>query len=244
MKLGDMKRYISAILAATLITGLTACSGGSQETSPSTASSSATATPTRAAQAVPDVAGRSFAEAQTTLLGEGFLVYIVGTDGAKWSGGTDDTVKAVSTVPAAGEVTTATDVTVKVNMTLAEYKAASEAKAAAAKAAKDAAAKAAAAPQVTGLAATLPKQFPGYPLIVHGSSIDHRVASWLGGKLVDDQVVALIPGVYTPYNPNVPDLLSYYEVGGDGDSAMRKQYMPNTGGAGWSGVLPGPEEPK
>lgn len=70
------------------------------------------------------------------------------------------------------------------------------------------------------------------------------MASWFEGKLVNDQVVALIPGVYTPYNPHVKDLLAYYEGGGDGDEMMRNQYMPNTGGASWSGVLPGAEEPK
>ncbi|GAB5080383.1 hypothetical protein ARTHROSP310_35300 [Arthrobacter sp. AD-310] len=190
------------------------------------------------------MAGKTFPEAQKALIDKGFSVSIIGKDGAKWTAGVDGTVKAISTVPAAGELTTATDVTVTVSMTPAEYRAASEAKAAAAKAAAEAAAREAAKPKVTGLAATLPKQFPGYPLIVHGSSIDYRVANWFEGKLVNDQVVALIPGVYTPYNPNVPDLLSYYEDGGDGDTAMRRQYMPNTGGASWPGVLPGPEEPK
>ncbi|MBT2555620.1 PASTA domain-containing protein [Arthrobacter sp. ISL-5] len=237
-----MKHYISAVLAATFIAGLTACGGGAQEASPSTASASAT--PTRTARAIPDLARKSFTDAQDTLRGDGFVVSIVGKNGTEWTGGVDDTVKVVSTVPAAGEVTNATDIAVTVNITQDEFLAASEARATAEKAAADAAAKAAAAPKVTGLAATLPKQFPGYPLIVHGSSLDYRVASWFEGKLVDDQVVALIPGVYTPYNPKVTDLLAYYEDGGDGDSIMRKQYMPEAGGAGWSGVLPGPEEPK
>lgn len=101
------------------------------------------------------------------------------------------------------------------------------------------------APKAVGPAASLPAQFPGYPLIVRGSTLDYRVANWFQGKLVDDKVVALIPGIYTPYNPNVKNLLAYYEGGGAyGDSVMKKQYMPEAGGATWPGVLPGPEEPK
>lgn len=100
-------------------------------------------------------------------------------------------------------------------------------------------------PTATGYAASVPAKFPGYPLIVHGASLDYRVAASLEGKLVDDQVVALAPGLYTPYNPNVPDLLTYYHhVGVYGDSAIKKAYMPEVGGSMWSGVLPGPEEPK
>ncbi|MFF2244271.1 PASTA domain-containing protein [Arthrobacter sp. NPDC058130] len=225
-----MNRYLSAVLAATLIAGLTACGGGAQ-VAPSTitasaATAAASAAPVRTARAVPDVAGKTFTEARKALSAEGFVASIAGKNGTSWTGGVDDTVTAVSTVPAAGTVTVATAVTVTVNLTQDEYLTA------------------AAKPKPTGLAATLPSKFPGYPLIVHGSKLDYRVASWFEGKLVDDQVVALIPGVYTPYNPHVKDLLAYYELGGDGDSIMRKQYMPETGGAGWPGVLPGPEEPK
>ncbi len=224
-----MKRYLSAVLAATLIAGLTACGGGSGQASPSTESSaSPPAKPSRATQAIPDVAGKTFLQAKKALVDKGFSVSVVGSDGKIFRGNLDDTLTAISTIPAAGEVVSATAVViVKVNTTAVSTQA-----------------KETPAPRVTGLAATLPQQFPGYPLIVNVSSIDYRVANWFEGKLVDGQVVALIPGVYTPYNPHVPDLLSYYEDGGDGDSAMRKQYMPGTGGAGWSGVLPGSEEPK
>lgn len=121
-----MKRYIPAVLAATLIAGLTACGGGAQQAS-STGAASATATPSRTAQAVPDVAGKTFSDAQTALSDKGFVVSIVGKDGVAWPGGVDDTVKAVSTVPAAGTVTDARDIAVKVNFTQKEYLAAADA---------------------------------------------------------------------------------------------------------------------
>lgn len=85
--------------------------------------------------------------------------------------------------------------------------------------------------------------FPGYPLVVDVSTLDYRVASWFEGQLVDGQVVALAPGVYTPYNPAVPDLLSYLTGPNDGDCVVREQFFPNAGGACWSGVLPGAAEP-
>lgn len=88
-------------------------------------------------------------------------------------------------------------------------------------------------------------QFPGYPLLVNVASLDYRVVNWFDGKLVDGQVVALAPGLYAPYNPNVPQLNSYYESGGvAGDSAIKEAVLPNAGGATWSGVLPGAEEPQ
>ncbi|MBJ2121461.1 hypothetical protein I6N91_10765 [Arthrobacter sp. MSA 4-2] len=77
------------------------------------------------------------------------------------------------------------------------------------------------------------------------ASMDYRVANSFEGKLVDGQVVALGLGLYTPFNPNVPDLNSYYESGGVyGDSAMKEAVLPDKGGATWAGVLPGPEEPQ
>ena len=77
------------------------------------------------------------------------------------------------------------------------------------------------------------------------SSLDYRIANWFDGKLIDGQVVALAPGLYAPYNPNVSDLGTYYESGGvAGDSAIKKAVLPNAGGATWPRVLPGPEEPQ
>lgn len=249
-----MKRYIPAVLAAALIAGLTACEGGAPGAPPaaevSSETPSATPTPAHASRPVPNVAGKKFPEAYEILTAAGFYGYAYGTDGKKWTSTPDESVAVASTKPAAGTVTDTEDIEIHVGLTEAENAAAVKTKTDAAKAAADAQVKsdndaymAANAPKPTGLAATLPKQFPGYPLIVHGSRLDYRVASWFEGKLVNDQVVALIPGVYTPYNPNVKDLLAYYEIGGDGDSIMRQKYMPETGGAGWSGVLPGPEEP-
>lgn len=85
--------------------------------------------------------------------------------------------------------------------------------------------------------------FPGYPLIVDIGTIDNRVASWLADKVVDGQVVALAPGVYAPYNPNVTDLLVYIDGPSDGDCVMRDQFFPGTGGACWNGVQKGSAEP-
>ncbi|MCC9173702.1 hypothetical protein [Arthrobacter sp. zg-Y179] len=88
--------------------------------------------------------------------------------------------------------------------------------------------------------------FPGYPLIVNAASVDYRVAGWFDSKLVDGLVVALAPGLYAPYDPNVPDLSAYYVPGGvAGDRAMKATLFPNSGAtASWSGVKPGPEEPQ
>lgn len=85
--------------------------------------------------------------------------------------------------------------------------------------------------------------FPGYPLIVDIGTIDDRVASWLADSVVDGQVVALAPGVYSPYNPNVTDLLVYIDGPSDGDCVMREQFFPGTGGSCWNGVQKGSAEP-
>ena len=88
--------------------------------------------------------------------------------------------------------------------------------------------------------------YPGYPLVVNVGSLDYRVAAWFGDRLVEGQVVALAPGLYAPYDPNVPDLSTYYvaaEV--TGDSARKQTVFPGSGAAAsWSGVLPGSEEPQ
>ncbi len=84
--------------------------------------------------------------------------------------------------------------------------------------------------------------FPGYPKIVPLASIDRRLQNWFKDKTVDLQVVALAPGVYTPYNPNVPDLTKYLDGPSDGDCIMRKTYFPETGGACWDGVQAGTSE--
>jgi ABC-type Fe3+-hydroxamate transport system substrate-binding protein len=78
--------------------------------------------------------------------------------------------------------------------------------------------------------------FAGYPKIVSVSDIDYRVAASYKDKLVDGQVVALAPGVYTPYNPNVPDLTDYLDGPSSGDCAARHKFFPNAGGSCWEGV--------
>jgi hypothetical protein len=86
--------------------------------------------------------------------------------------------------------------------------------------------------------------FAGYPLIVDVGTIDSRVANSFEGELVDGQVVALAPGVYTPFNPNVPNLTSYLAGPNAGGCAMRDQFFPNSGGSCWEGVHAGSAEPQ
>jgi hypothetical protein len=84
---------------------------------------------------------------------------------------------------------------------------------------------------------------PGYPMIVLVDTIDERVASWFDGGLVNGQVVALAPGVYTPFNPVVPDLADYFDGPNSGDCVVRGQFFPDNGGACWEGVQAGSAEP-
>lgn len=97
-----------------------------------------------------------------------------------------------------------------------------------------------------GTVARVVPSYPGYPLVVDAASLDYRVAAWFDGRLVDGRVVALAPGLYSPYDPNIPDLLSYYVPAGTaGDTARKLTVFPDSGRGGtWSGVLPGPQEPQ
>ena len=139
-----MKRYISAVVAATVIAGLSACGGGAPQASTASSSSmSATPTPTRTARAIPDMAGKPYVEVRKALKDEGFTASLIGKDGVKWTNVVPDaTVMVVSTDPAAGTVTDASEISVTVNFTRAEFaaatKVAADAKAAADKAAADA----------------------------------------------------------------------------------------------------------
>ena len=89
-------------------------------------------------------------------------------------------------------------------------------------------------------------RFPGYPLVVDAASVDYRAGAWLDGKLIDGRVVALAPGLYTPYDPAVPDLGAYYASsdGVSGDTAMKQTVFPGSGAAGaFAGVTAGSQEP-
>lgn len=85
--------------------------------------------------------------------------------------------------------------------------------------------------------------FPDYPLIVDIKTIDQRVANWLKDTVVDGQVVALAPGVYTSYNPAIKDLTKYLKLPNFGDCAMRQIYFTSTSGSCWNGVQKGTSEP-
>ena len=97
----------------------------------------------------------------------------------------------------------------------------------------------------SALAAGLKDEFPGYPLLVDATTLDYRVAAAFERTGHTGKVVALVPGVYTAYNPNIADLDKYYEGSGFyGDTMMHKEYLPGSGGSFWSGVLPSPQEPQ
>jgi hypothetical protein len=48
--------------------------------------------------------------------------------------------------------------------------------------------------------------YPGYPMLVSVESLDPRMQREYAGM---SQVVALLPAVYMPYNPGIPDLDRY-----------------------------------
>ena len=80
----------------------------------------------------------------------------------------------------------------------------------------------------------------GYPLVVSAESVDYRVSAWMDGH---DQLVALAPGVYAPYNPVETDLFAYFDTPVEGDCMAIEKFFPNIGSTCWSGVQPGNEEP-
>lgn len=128
-----MKHYLSALLALTLLAGLTACGGGTPaaQVSPSpVATESATPTPTptpsHKTRAVPDVIGKQFGEARKLLYDADFFGYPWGKDGKKWAGMAPDDAIVTSTVPAAGTVTDTSDIKINVNTSEAERLAAAK----------------------------------------------------------------------------------------------------------------------
>ncbi|WP_104052407.1 MULTISPECIES: hypothetical protein [unclassified Arthrobacter] len=114
--------------------------------------------------------------------------------------------------------------------------------------ATDSAASTSASPAVPAqvTADTTSAAYPGYPLIVDAASLDYRVAAWFSGRLIDGRVTALAPGLYAPYDPNVPDLSSYYTADrAVGDGVMKHIVFPGSGNAAtWSAVRPGSQEPR
>ncbi|MDQ0212558.1 PASTA domain-containing protein [Arthrobacter bambusae] len=228
-----MKNALAVIgLSSFLLTG---CSAVSAATSSAPASSVSASASTRS---VPGIVGDTPGQAENILNLSGIdYDYFQGGVSLTVGSGHYDSFVITSTEPAAGETLPAGG-RLKINVSPNRN---DPALAAAPSSSPTATPKSA----PTGYAATVPAKFPGYPLIVHAATLDYRVKFAFEGKLVDDQVVALAPGLYTPYNPHVPDLASYYAHSGVyGDSAIKDAYMPDAGGATWDGVLPGPEEPK
>ncbi|CAN5212635.1 hypothetical protein BH09ACT6_BH09ACT6_05830 [soil metagenome] len=103
---------------------------------------------------------------------------------------------------------------------------------------------ASAAPRSSALVTQIKQDYPGYPLIVSVGSIDSRVASAYKDRLSNDRVVALAPGVYTPYNPIETDLDVYIDSAPvDGDCVAAHKLFSDRSGACWDGVQAGGGEP-
>lgn len=81
---------------------------------------------------------------------------------------------------------------------------------------------------------SISQRFPGFPRIVGTSSVDDRVASWFS---TNSQLVELAPGIYTPYNPNVPNISLYVETAPvSGDCIMKSDLFSGRSGVCWDGV--------
>lgn len=90
------------------------------------------------------------------------------------------------------------------------------------------------------LVRTIRENFPGYPLVVDTSTLSDRVSQYVE----TDQVVAVAPGLYAPFNPAIPDLDSYIDDSPVlGDCMMMHTYFEGHGGTCWDGVPPGSAEP-
>jgi len=128
-----MKRLISAVLTALVVASLAACGSGQQAAAPAPSTQTPTPTKTQAMRAVPDVTGKPFLDARSTLWHADFNpVTFVGPDGKKWGNSApDEMLKVVSSKPAAGQMTDATTIEVTVDMTEGQQAAALDAKAAA-----------------------------------------------------------------------------------------------------------------
>lgn len=116
--MGDMKLYISALLAAALLAVLTACGTGGPADSTAAASETTKATPgAKPPKVVPDVAGKTYPDASKALTSMGFRTTVpIGPDGKEWvtlNPGND--VLAVSSDPGAGASTTEESARINVN---------------------------------------------------------------------------------------------------------------------------------
>lgn len=87
--------------------------------------------------------------------------------------------------------------------------------------------------------------FPGYPRVVSIGSINSKVAVWIQRQSSASELVALAPGVYTPYNPNTPNLSSYYNdwTGLFGDCGVIRQFFSPMSYSCGPGIFAGSEEP-
>ncbi|MEV8146784.1 Ltp family lipoprotein [Arthrobacter sp. NPDC080073] len=208
-----MKRYLSAVLAATLVAGLTACGGGVSQASSSSGSASSSssgsaspsASPTKTSRPVPDVAGKTFAEAYKVLSAAGFYGSAYGKDGKKWTHTTPDaSIVVVSTNPAAGTVSATEDIEIHVGITEAEHAAVAKAAADAKKAAADAAAKAAAAPKVPTEYSSALSKAGSYSRNMHMSKagIYDQLTSQYGEKFSPEAAQYAVDNLKTDYNAN------------------------------------------
>lgn len=114
-----MKVRITIVLAAILVSGLTACgsSGSTQSATPSTPAAAASTPSAKPLKVVPDIAGKPYPEASNAFTGIGFRTTVaIGPDGKRWvtlNPGND--VLAVSSAPAVGVSTTEESAQITVN---------------------------------------------------------------------------------------------------------------------------------
>ncbi|BCW36047.1 hypothetical protein StoSoilA2_21030 [Arthrobacter sp. StoSoilA2] len=131
-----MKRFLALVLVATVLVGLTGCSGQDHQTQASPTAAAVSPAP-KPAILVPDVVGKTYPEASELLSKAGFRTPVPhGRDGARWDRALPGKeVTVVATEPAAGSETNEETIKVILNRTeteqLAAEKAAMEAREAA-----------------------------------------------------------------------------------------------------------------
>lgn len=84
---GKLKRQLVAVTAALLLAGLASCSNGATQTAEGSLTPTPAVSTAKPAKTVPNVAGKTFAEANSAIKSAGFsFAEAVGPDGKAWIG--------------------------------------------------------------------------------------------------------------------------------------------------------------
>lgn len=123
-----MKLRHTIFITAALTLGLSACASPASVQSVETPTASPSSSP--AQKPVPNVVGKTYLAARTTLNNDEYFARVVGSDGKEWTTNIipDDSVMAVAMKPIAGETPDTDTIYITVNVTEAEFRAAREAK--------------------------------------------------------------------------------------------------------------------